>query len=64
VLEIARDTDAAVVQTLQEEAGGNTVSMIARLGAHAGAAAGTTIELSVDPQGLHFFDLQSGDAIR
>jgi multiple sugar transport system ATP-binding protein len=64
VLEIARDTDAAVVQTLQDEAGGNTVSMIARLGAHAGAAAGTTIELSVDPQGLHFFDLQSGDAIR
>ena len=64
VLEIARDTDAAVEQALQHEAGDHSVSAIARFDTRSAAKTGDPCELVVDPNDLQFFDLLTGDAIR
>jgi multiple sugar transport system ATP-binding protein len=64
LLEIAADTDAAALQTLEHHAGEGIVAFVARLSADTSASTGSTRELSLDPQRLHFFDAQSGAAIR
>jgi hypothetical protein len=40
------------------------VPVVARLDGSAGLAAGTVGEIGVDPNHLHFFDLETGAAIR
>jgi multiple sugar transport system ATP-binding protein len=64
VLEIARDTDAAVAETLQHEAETRLVPTVARVDTTSAAQAGQTAALAVDVRHLHFFELQSGASIR
>jgi multiple sugar transport system ATP-binding protein len=64
VLEIARDTDAAVVQTLESEASAQEVPVVARFDIASTAEAGTQTELAVSVEHLHVFDLETGAAIR
>jgi multiple sugar transport system ATP-binding protein len=64
VLELARDTDAAAVEALQQESESHRVSAIVRFDARAKAKMGMPADLAVDLEGLHFFDLENGDTIR
>jgi multiple sugar transport system ATP-binding protein len=63
ILEVARDTDAAVAQTLAEDARTNRLQLVARFGAESTVTTGTSISLSVASRHLHFFDLDTGAAI-
>jgi multiple sugar transport system ATP-binding protein len=64
VLEVAQDTDAAAVQALRQTANESQVPIVARFDAASTARVGATTGLVVDPAHLHFFDLESGAAIR
>jgi multiple sugar transport system ATP-binding protein len=64
VLEIAMDIDASAAQELEREATRMVVPVVARLDGSAGLAAGTVGEIGVAPNHLHFFDLETGGAIR
>jgi multiple sugar transport system ATP-binding protein len=64
VLEIARDTDAAVAQSLVHEVDTHEVPVVARFDVTTPATAGTETELAVSVAHLHIFDLESGAAIR
>jgi multiple sugar transport system ATP-binding protein len=63
VLEIARDIDSAMVQTLEYEASEHLVPVVARFDARSRTTAGETTDLAVEPDYIHFFDLESGNAI-
>jgi multiple sugar transport system ATP-binding protein len=63
VLEVARDTDAALASELSEHAGETTSRAIARFEADAEVAPGEARELAIVPDKLRFFDLQTGAAI-
>jgi multiple sugar transport system ATP-binding protein len=60
VLEVAKDIDAAALQTLQDD---HRVPVIARFDAQATTEQGQAIEVDVRPDFVHFFDLETGDAI-
>jgi multiple sugar transport system ATP-binding protein len=61
VLEVARDADASIAETLEREAkGGTTVSLIARYDTRSSIAVDENAEIAVPAQHLHFFDLGTG----
>jgi multiple sugar transport system ATP-binding protein len=64
VLEIARDTDAAVAQSLVHEGDRHEVPVVARFDVTSEAVAGTETELAVSVAHLHVFDLETGAALR
>jgi multiple sugar transport system ATP-binding protein len=64
VLEVARDTDAAVVQTLRAEEASGVVPIVARFDVSEPAEPGREAELAISPEHVHVFDLDSGAAIR
>ena len=64
VVEVARDIDASAVQALEREAALHVVPVVARLDGAAGVRSGDTLDLAVDPAHLHFFDLETGAAVR
>jgi multiple sugar transport system ATP-binding protein len=63
VLEVASDTDAAVLETLKREAHDHRVPIVARLSADTPIEAGRTTRIAVEPNRLHFFDLQTGASL-
>ena len=64
ILEVARDTDDALAQTLTQEADDHEVPVVARMDLHTAMQAGQECEVALDPAFLHFFDLQDGHSIR
>jgi multiple sugar transport system ATP-binding protein len=64
VLEVASDTDAAVLATLEQEAAAQQVPLIARLGADVPMSSGQTTRIALQPGRLHFFDLETGASLR
>jgi multiple sugar transport system ATP-binding protein len=64
VLEIARDVDAATVETLEGAAGEHQVVMVARFDVETHVEAGRQQEVALRPDKLHFFDLETGTVIR
>jgi multiple sugar transport system ATP-binding protein len=64
VLEVARDVDAATVETLEGAAGGHQVITIARFQVETDVNEGHEQEVALRPEKLHFFDLETGAAIR
>jgi multiple sugar transport system ATP-binding protein len=63
VLEVARDTDAAVAQSLEEEARDGVVPLIARFSTQAALEPGVVVDVAVSAKHLQFFDLDTGAAI-
>ena len=63
VLEIAADTDAAVVAELEIEAREDRVQIVGRFDASSRAGAGDEVELALRPERLHFFDPDTGAGI-
>jgi multiple sugar transport system ATP-binding protein len=63
VMEVARDIDAAAVQTLEQGAQARTVTVVARSEVRFSVNPGDTAELAIDSDKLHFFDLDTGHAI-
>jgi multiple sugar transport system ATP-binding protein len=64
ILEVAADTDAAVLHTLEQEAQGHRVPIIARVSADIPVEPGRSAQIAVRPERLHFFDLQTGATLR
>jgi multiple sugar transport system ATP-binding protein len=64
VLEVAGDIDAAVAEELETEAREGHVVFVGRLDARSRVHEGDEVDLAVDCAALHFFDLQTGLAIR
>ncbi len=63
VLEIAADTDAAVAADLQSGSRGERAAFVARFDAASTARGGQEVEMTVKPELLQFFDLDTGQAI-
>jgi multiple sugar transport system ATP-binding protein len=63
-LEVARDTDDALAQTLTQDADDHEVPVVARMDLQTAMRAGQACEVALDPAFLHFFDLQDGHSIR
>jgi multiple sugar transport system ATP-binding protein len=63
-VELVADTDAIAVEALHREAANETSRLIARVDADTAAREGDTLELTVPPARLDFFDCDSGEAIR
>ena len=64
IREVAGDVDAAALQRLETEAEGRRTLLVARLLTHERPAIDAPIELAIDARQLHFFDLETGLAIR
>jgi multiple sugar transport system ATP-binding protein len=64
VLEIARDIDAAAVMALREEARGHKVTVVARVDSDTDVHPGERMRVGVRADRLHYFDVETGDAIR
>jgi multiple sugar transport system ATP-binding protein len=64
VIEVAIDTDAIVVAELEREAVSKRSTFVARLPTGFAAKPGETIALAVDTTQAHFFDIDTGLAIR
>jgi multiple sugar transport system ATP-binding protein len=64
IREVAGDVDAAALQRLETEAEGRRTLLVARLMTHERPAIDAPIELGIDERQLHFFDLETGLAIR
>jgi multiple sugar transport system ATP-binding protein len=64
ILEIARDTDAAVVETLRHEAEVGKTSIVARVDTRSRIKAGEHAEVAVRVDQLSLFDIETGRAIR
>ena len=64
VIEIARDTDAAVAWTLQHEAVVETVTLVVRTGPTARFGPGDRVEVSLQAEAIQLFELATGEAIR
>jgi multiple sugar transport system ATP-binding protein len=60
VKEVAADTDPTVVHGLESE---TTLPVVARFDVRSRAKIDQPVEVVVDTSGLHFFDLESGNAI-
>jgi len=63
VLEIAADTDAAVAADLQSGSRVDRAAFVARFDAASTARGGQEVEMTVKPERLQFFDLDTGQAI-
>jgi len=63
VLEVAGDLDESVVQSLQAHADERRTPIVARLDTRSRPRAGERVEVLVDTQKLHFFDLDTSRAI-
>ena len=63
VLEVAGDLDAAVLDELRTEAAKHRAVVVGRFETHSRVAPGDVIEMGLDTQALHFFDLDTGLAI-
>ena len=63
VLEIAKDIDSAVVQSLQFDARQHVVPAVARFDSRSRVEAGEMAEVAIEPGDLHFFALDDGRAI-
>jgi multiple sugar transport system ATP-binding protein len=63
VLEIAADTDAAVVADLESEVAEDRAQIVGRFDAASSARGGERVELSLRPDRLHFFDPETGAGI-
>ena len=61
VLEIAADADAAVAADLQSRV--ERAAFVARFDAASTARGDQEVEMTVKPERLHFFDLDTGQAI-
>lgn len=64
VLEVARDVDDTSVQPLRSAASSQRVRLVARFTADAAVAADQPVTMAVRPDRLHFFDLETGRAVR
>ena len=64
VLEVASDTDATVAAALEQEAGARRSVFVGRLGTDFAARIGQSVSVPVDTTKAHFFDLDTGLAIR
>jgi multiple sugar transport system ATP-binding protein len=64
VLEGAVDYDEAAVADLKSEAREERMTVVARFNSDVRVRAGEPVELAFDAAKLHFFDLDSGEAIR
>ena len=64
VLEVARDTDATTVRLLREEAEHGRARLVARFGSRSRIERGSHGDVAIDVEFLHFFDLDTGRAIR
>jgi multiple sugar transport system ATP-binding protein len=63
VLEVAGDLDAAVLDELRTEAAKHRAVVVGRFETHSRVSPGDVIEMALDTQALHFFDLDTGLAI-
>jgi multiple sugar transport system ATP-binding protein len=63
MVEAAEDVDATAVRMLQEESEGNEVTLIARIDPSIVPQTGSTVELGIRLDRLHFFDLDTGNAV-
>ncbi len=63
VLEIAADADAAVAADLQSGSRVERAAFVARFDAASTARGGQEVEMTVKPERLQFFDLDTGQAI-
>jgi len=63
VREVAADVDAAALADLARSVTARSTTILARFGPRADPRAGDLVQLTVDLEGLHFFDLESQEAI-
>jgi multiple sugar transport system ATP-binding protein len=63
LMEVAADIDAATLDELRAEAGRRRTPLIGRFDARSSARVGDPVEMVVDSDRLHFFDLEIGAAI-
>ena len=63
VKEIAADLDATLVAELEQESRDATLPLVGRFDVHSHARTGDSIEVVVDTDEIHYFDLDSGAAI-
>jgi multiple sugar transport system ATP-binding protein len=61
--EVAADLDEALVRELEADAGEAELPIVARFDEASRVRTGDTVDIVVDTRRLHFFDLESGDAI-
>lgn len=64
VLEVARDTDAAVAQTLRQGADDGNAALVARIQSRTRFGTNEMLSLGLHVSDLHFFDLRNGEALR
>ena len=64
VIELAEDIDDAAADQLRHGAAARRAVVVCRFDAETGARLGEVAECALDPARLHFFDLESGQAIR
>jgi multiple sugar transport system ATP-binding protein len=64
LLEVARDIDAAAVQSLEQQSSTNRAPVVASFDHRSRPAASEHIAFAVDPAGIHFFDVDDGNEIR
>jgi multiple sugar transport system ATP-binding protein len=64
VREVAGDVDAAALQLLESEAEVHRTVLVARFLTQERPTVDATIEVGIDSRRLHFFDLDTGLAIR
>jgi multiple sugar transport system ATP-binding protein len=64
VVEVATDTDGTTLQTLQQDAEERQVVAIARFDAGSSVGTGDIVDVAIAPERLHFFDLETGVALR
>ncbi len=64
VIEVAADIDAATADGLVEEAARRRTPIVGRFDIRSRAHVGATVEIVVDAEQLHFFDLETGLAIQ
>jgi multiple sugar transport system ATP-binding protein len=63
VLEVAEDVDEALVEEITDQAALEKTTFVARFDARSAVRAGDEVEMRVDVDRLHFFDLASGLAV-
>jgi multiple sugar transport system ATP-binding protein len=64
VLEVAKDIDAAALSELLREAAAEAATVTARFPAHSRVVAGSKVEVAVETDKIHLFDLATGGALR
>jgi multiple sugar transport system ATP-binding protein len=63
VKEVAADTDASVIRELEAESRDAKLPIVARFDEASRVRTGDNVEVVVDTRRLHFFDLESGNAV-